>query len=93
VRKESLADLDIACAQTRKAPGRLAKELWDDVGGAINPLILHGSDVWRNCLRRRPSAPREQLLRASEGQLLAASFMDYGMPRADTLPLFGDSAQ
>jgi hypothetical protein len=25
-----------------KAPGRLAKELWDGVGGAINSLILHG---------------------------------------------------
>jgi carbon-monoxide dehydrogenase large subunit len=60
----------------------------DDVGRAINPLILHGQThggiaqgvgqaLWEQCHYDRES-----------GQLLSASFMDYGMPRADTLPSF-----
>ncbi len=60
----------------------------DDVGRAINPLILHGQThggiaqgvgqaLWENCHYEAPS-----------GQLLSASFMDYAMPRADNLPSF-----
>jgi carbon-monoxide dehydrogenase large subunit len=60
----------------------------DDVGRAINPLILHGQThggiaqgvgqaLWEHCHYDRET-----------GQLLSASFMDYGMPRADTLPSF-----
>ena len=58
----------------------------DDVGRAINPLILHGQThggiaqgVGRALLENSHYDPQN-------GQLLAASFMDYGMPRADTLP-------
>jgi aerobic carbon-monoxide dehydrogenase large subunit len=58
----------------------------DDVGRAINPMILHGQThggiaqgvgqaLLENSHYDRPS-----------GQLLAASFMDYALPRADTLP-------
>ena len=58
----------------------------DDVGRAINPLILHGQThggiaqgVGQALLENSYYEPRS-------GQLLTASFMDYGMPRADTLP-------
>ena len=59
----------------------------DDVGRAINPLVLHGQThggaaqgigqaLWECCVYDR------------EGQLLSSSFMDYAMPRADMLPAF-----
>jgi carbon-monoxide dehydrogenase large subunit len=60
----------------------------DDVGRAINPMILHGQThggiaqgvgqaLWELCA----SDPET-------GQALSASFMDYAMPRADNLPSF-----
>jgi aerobic carbon-monoxide dehydrogenase large subunit len=60
----------------------------DDVGRAINPLILHGQShgaitqgigqaLWEGCVYDR-----------GNGQLLSGSFMDYAMPRADRLPAF-----
>ena len=58
----------------------------DDVGLAVNPLILHGQThgavaqgvgqaLMEDCHYDRESA-----------QMLGASFMDYAMPRSDTLP-------
>lgn len=60
----------------------------DDVGRCINPLIVHGQThggiaqgvgqaMWELCH-----------LDPTSGQPLAGSFMDYGMPRADTMPSF-----
>jgi len=60
----------------------------DDVGRAVNPLILHGQThgaivqgvgqaLWEHC-HYDPQT----------GQLLSGSFMDYAMPRADGLPSF-----
>lgn len=60
----------------------------DDVGRAINPLILHGQShggavqgigqaMWEHCVYDRETA-----------QLLAGSFMDYPMPRAHRSPPF-----
>ncbi len=60
----------------------------DDVGRAVNPMILHGQThgaitqgvgqaLWEHCLYEPES-----------GQLLTASFMDYAMPRASNLPSF-----
>ena len=60
----------------------------DDVGKAINPMILHGQThggitqgvgqaLWEHCVYESGS-----------GQLLTASFMDYAMPRASKLPSF-----
>src|SRR5579885_1807584 len=60
----------------------------DDVGRAVNPLIVHGQvhggivqgvgqALWEEC-RYDPAS----------GQLLSGSFMDYAMPRADRLPFF-----
>ena len=58
----------------------------DDVGTAVNPMILHGQThgavaqgvgqaLWEDCHYDRKS-----------GQLLSGSLMDYTMPRADVMP-------
>jgi carbon-monoxide dehydrogenase large subunit len=60
----------------------------DDVGRAVNPLILHGQThgaivqgvgqaMWEHCCYDPVT-----------GQLLAGSFQDYAMPRAPLLPSF-----
>jgi aerobic carbon-monoxide dehydrogenase large subunit len=60
----------------------------DDVGRCINPLIVHGQThgaiaqgvgqaLWEQCV-----------IDDASGQPLCGSLMDYGMPRADTLPSF-----
>jgi carbon-monoxide dehydrogenase large subunit len=60
----------------------------DDVGRAVNPLILHGQAhgaivqgvgqaLWEQCHYAETT-----------GQLLSGSFMDYAMPRAQMLPSF-----
>ncbi|MCC6887557.1 MAG: xanthine dehydrogenase family protein molybdopterin-binding subunit [Hyphomicrobiales bacterium] len=60
----------------------------DDVGRAVNPMILHGQThgaiaqgvgqaLWEHCILDRDS-----------GQVMTGSFMDYAMPRADVLPSF-----
>jgi carbon-monoxide dehydrogenase large subunit len=60
----------------------------DDVGRAINPLILHGQThggiaqgvgqaLWERCHYD-----------ADTGQMQSATFMDYAVPRADVLPAF-----
>jgi len=58
----------------------------DDVGRAVNPMIVHGQThggiaqgVGQALLEHSHYDPQT-------GQLLAASFMDYAMPRADTFP-------
>jgi Aerobic-type carbon monoxide dehydrogenase, large subunit CoxL/CutL homologs len=60
----------------------------DDVGRAVNPLILHGqahggivAGVGQALMERIAYDP-------DNGQLLSASFMDYAMPRADQFPFF-----
>lgn len=60
----------------------------DDVGRCINPLIVHGQThggiaqgvgqaMWELCA-----------IDPNSGQPLAGSFMDYGLPRSDTMPSF-----
>jgi carbon-monoxide dehydrogenase large subunit len=60
----------------------------DDCGRAVNPMIVHGQ-VHGGIVQGVGQAVREQIVydRAT-GQLLTGSFMDYSMPRADTLPFF-----
>jgi carbon-monoxide dehydrogenase large subunit len=60
----------------------------DDVGRAVNPLIIHGQihggiaqGVGQALLEHCHYDP-------DSGQLLAASFMDYAMPRASDLPFY-----
>ena len=58
----------------------------DDVGLAINPLILHGQ-AHGAIAQGLGQALLETIRYAPEdGQLLTGSFMDYAMPRADTVP-------
>jgi carbon-monoxide dehydrogenase large subunit len=59
----------------------------DDVGRAINPLILEGQ-AHGGIAQGVGQALLEQCVYDTEGQLLTASFMDYAMPRADVLPSF-----
>ena len=66
-----------------------AKSPWQSCQGAVGwcrvrdqPADPAPSDARRNCPGCRPGAAYEP----QNGQLLAASFIDYLMPRADTLP-------
>ena len=59
----------------------------DDVGRAINPLVLHGQ-THGGAAQGIGQALWECCAYDSEGQLLSSSFMDYAMPRADMLPAF-----
>jgi carbon-monoxide dehydrogenase large subunit len=57
-----------------------------DVGRAINPLIVHGQ-MHGGAVQGIGQALLEHVIVAPEtGQPLAASFMDYAIPRADDLP-------
>jgi aerobic carbon-monoxide dehydrogenase large subunit len=57
----------------------------DDVGTVINPLTLHGQ-VHGGVVQGVGQILMEQVsYEPGSGQLLTASFMDYAMPRADTL--------
>jgi carbon-monoxide dehydrogenase large subunit len=59
----------------------------DDVGRAVNPLILHGQ-AHGGIAAGLGQALWEDCHYDAEGQLLAATFMDYALPRADALPPF-----
>jgi carbon-monoxide dehydrogenase large subunit len=60
----------------------------DDVGRAINPLILHGQA--HGAIVQGLGEAMFELCHydADSGQMLSASFMDYAMPRADDMPSF-----
>jgi aerobic carbon-monoxide dehydrogenase large subunit len=58
----------------------------DDVGRAVNPLILHGQTHGGIAQGVGQALLEDCHYDPATGQLLAASFMDYAMPRADTLP-------
>ena len=60
----------------------------DDVGRAVNPGIIHGQ-VHGGIAQGVGQALMEHCYYDPEtGQLLAGSFMDYAMPRADNFPFF-----
>ncbi|HZK92424.1 MAG TPA: xanthine dehydrogenase family protein molybdopterin-binding subunit [Stellaceae bacterium] len=60
----------------------------DDVGRAVNPMIVHGQ-VHGGIVQGVGQAIMENACYNPEsGQLLAGSFMDYAMPRADRMPFF-----
>lgn len=60
----------------------------DDVGRAVNPLIIHGQTHGGIAQGVGQALLEHSFYDASNGQLLAGSFMDYAMPRADALPFF-----
>jgi carbon-monoxide dehydrogenase large subunit len=59
----------------------------DDAGQPINPLILHGQ-VHGGIVQGVGQALTENHAYDTEGQVISATFMDYGMPRADLVPSF-----
>jgi len=58
----------------------------DDVGRAVNPMILHGQTHGGIAQGVGQALLEYSHYDPASGQLLAASFMDYAMPRADTFP-------
>ncbi len=59
----------------------------DDFGVVVNPILLAGQ-VHGGVAQGVGQALIENAVYSSDGQLLTASFMDYGMPRADLFPSF-----
>jgi len=60
----------------------------DDVGRAVNPMIVHGQ-VHGGIVQGLGQAIMENVhYDRDTAQLLAGSFMDYAMPRADGMPFF-----
>jgi carbon-monoxide dehydrogenase large subunit len=58
----------------------------DDLGRVLNPLIVRGQ-IHGGVIQGIGQALLEhQVYDRESGQLLSGSFMDYGMPRADTMP-------
>jgi carbon-monoxide dehydrogenase large subunit len=60
----------------------------DDVGRAINPLIVHGQTHGAIVQGIGQALWENFVVEADSGQPLTGSFMDYGMPRAHLLPSF-----
>jgi carbon-monoxide dehydrogenase large subunit len=60
----------------------------DDVGRAINPLIVHGQTHGGIAQGVGQALWEDAHYDPESGQLYASTFMDYAMPRADQLPPF-----
>jgi carbon-monoxide dehydrogenase large subunit len=58
----------------------------DDFGNLINPMLAEGQ-VHGGVAQGLGQALSERVVFDEEGQLLTATFMDYAMPRADTMPM------
>jgi aerobic carbon-monoxide dehydrogenase large subunit len=59
----------------------------DDVGKMVNPLLVKGQ-IHGGVVQGLGQALFEDLVYDDEGQVIAGSFMDYAMPRADDVPFF-----
>lgn len=64
----------------------------DDFGNLINPMLAEGQ-VHGGVAQGIGQALTEHTVYDEYGQLLTASFMDYGMPRADDVPMIGFSTE
>ncbi|MFT5450480.1 MAG: carbon-monoxide dehydrogenase large subunit, partial [Gammaproteobacteria bacterium] len=58
----------------------------DDVGRAINPMILHGQAHGSIAQGVGQALGEQVALDAASGQTLTGSLLDYTIPRADTVP-------
>ncbi len=58
----------------------------DDFGILMNPMLAEGQ-VHGGVAQGIGQAISEHVVYDEDGQLLTATFMDYGMPRADTMPV------
>lgn len=82
------AALHLAVVEVDVETGKVAiREFYavDDVGRVINPMIVEGQ-VHGGIAQGVGQALMEQGAHDANGQLVAGSFMDYTMPRADDLP-------
>jgi carbon-monoxide dehydrogenase large subunit len=64
----------------------------DDFGNLINPMLVEGQ-IHGGVAQGLGQALTEHVVYTEEGQLLSASFMDYGMPRADDMPFVAFSTE
>ncbi|WP_099825469.1 xanthine dehydrogenase family protein molybdopterin-binding subunit [Oceaniglobus indicus] len=64
----------------------------DDFGNLINPMLAEGQ-VHGGVAQGIGQAILERVVHDEAGQLLTATFMDYGMPRADTMPMIAFSTE
>jgi aerobic carbon-monoxide dehydrogenase large subunit len=60
----------------------------DDVGRAVNPLIIHGQTHGGIAQGVGQALLEHCFYDGGSGQLISGSFMDYAMPRADMLPFY-----
>jgi carbon-monoxide dehydrogenase large subunit len=60
----------------------------DDVGRAVNPLIIHGQTHGGIAQGVGQALLEQCFYDAGSGQLISGSFMDYAIPRADVLPFY-----
>ena len=60
----------------------------DDVGRCINPMIVHGQTHGGITQGVGQAMCEDIYVEPDSGQPMSGSFMDYGMPRASTLPSF-----
>ena len=60
----------------------------DDLGNLVNPLLAEGQ-VHGGVVQGIGQAVSEHVAYDEDGQLLTATFMDYGMPRAADVPMIG----
>jgi len=58
----------------------------DDLGRVLNPLIVRGQIQGGVVQGLGQALLEHQVYDRQSGQLISGSFMDYGMPRADTMP-------
>src|SRR6202030_2809188 len=79
-------------ASTPMSPTGLAEiarySVVDDVGRCINPLIVHGQTHGGVAQGVGEAMWEECVVDPASGQPLSGSFMDYGMPRSNSLPFF-----
>jgi carbon-monoxide dehydrogenase large subunit len=59
----------------------------DDVGRMVNPMLVKGQ-IHGGVVQGLGQALFENLVYDDTGQVIAGSFMDYAMPRADDVPFF-----
>ena len=64
----------------------------DDFGNLINPMLAEGQ-VHGGVVQGIGQALVEHTVHDADGQLLTATFMDYGMPRAGEVPFIGFSTE
>ncbi|QPC87236.1 molybdopterin-dependent oxidoreductase [Mesorhizobium sp. NBSH29] len=65
----------------------VAYTIVDDFGATVNPVLLAGQ-IHGGVVQGLGQALTEDTVYSDDGQLITASFMDYGMPRADLAPFF-----